>query len=134
MATQGAIPGFFEKRGLIYAAQPNGAALRSAGQTALGAGLLESALEFFVRAGDGAGIKQVAEAARGRGDAFGLEAAAKALGAPPTHAEWADLGEKALAEGMLWFAYRAFEKAEHQDGLERTRRAMFQAGIALEAR
>jgi len=33
---------------------------------------------------------------------------------------------------MLWFAYRAFEKADHQDGLERTRAAMHAAGISPE--
>jgi hypothetical protein len=30
---------------------------------------------------------------------------------------------------MLWFAYRSFEKADHQENLERTRRLMFEAGI-----
>jgi hypothetical protein len=31
---------------------------------------------------------------------------------------------------MLWFAYRAFEKADNQDGLERTRKEMHAAGIS----
>jgi hypothetical protein len=45
-------------------------------------------------------------------------------------AEWVGVGETALTAGLLWFAYRAFEKADHQDGLERTRAAMRAAGIA----
>jgi hypothetical protein len=42
------------------------------------------------------------------------------------------MGETALKAGMLWFAYRAFEKADNQDGLERARTAMHAAGISPE--
>lgn len=132
MAAQGAIPGFFEKRALIYAPQPDAAALRAQGQRLLEAGVLEGALESFVRANDAEGIGRIAAAAGGAGDAFAYEAAHKALGRAPSQAEWVGLGEKALAAGMLWFAYRAFEKADHQEGLERSRREMFNAGIAPE--
>ncbi|HWR97996.1 MAG TPA: hypothetical protein VN317_06195 [Candidatus Methanoperedens sp.] len=130
MATTESLPGFFARRALIYAAQPDAAALRSQGRTLLGRGLLEPALESFVRAGDSAGIGEVAEAARAAGDVFACEAALKALGQAQAPAQWVVLGETALAAGMLWFAYRAFEKADHQDGLERARRAMFEAGIS----
>lgn len=129
MAAAGGIPGFFEKRELIYAAQPDAAALRALGGRLLAGGLLEAALECFVKAGDASGIGQVAEAAGAAGDAFAYEAALKSLGKPATPADWVALGETALAAGMLWFAYRAFEKADHQDGLERTRAAMHEAGI-----
>jgi hypothetical protein len=130
MAAQTAVPGFFEKRDLIYAAQPNVAALRAQGKAQLGSGLFEGALESFVKAADTEGIGEVAAAARAAGDAFAYEAAFKALGKSPAAPEWVTLGETALAAGMLGFAYRAFEKADHQDGLERTRRAMFEAGIS----
>ena len=130
MATQDAIPGFFEKRELVYAAQPNAAALRAQGKRLLEAGILEGALESFTKAGDTSGIGEVAEAARAAGDAFAFEAALKALGKTPVPPEWVALGETALAAGMLWFAYRAFEKADHQDGLERARRAMHDAGMS----
>ena len=133
MAAQGTIPGFFEKRELIYAAQPDAAALGAQGRRLLEGGLLEAALESFVRAGDTAGITEVAAAARAAGDAFACEAALKALGKTPAPAEWVALGETALAAGMLWFAYRAFEKADSQDGLERARRAMHDAGITPQA-
>jgi hypothetical protein len=48
----------------------------------------------------------------------------------PAPGEWVAVAETALAAGMLSFAYRAFEKADHQEGLERARRAMFEAGIS----
>jgi hypothetical protein len=130
MAADKALPGFFEKRELLYAGQPNAGALVALGQTQLGAGVLDGALEAFVRAGNAEGMAQVAEAARAAGDAFSFEAALKAQGKAPAAGEWAALGETALAKGLLWFAYRSFEKADHQDGLERTRREMFAAGIA----
>ena len=130
MAAEGGLPGFFEKRGLVYADQPNAGGLRAQGQRLLDAGVLEGALESFANAGDAEGIGRVAAAAATAGDAFAYEAAVKALGKAPTPAEWVAVGETALAAGMLGFAYRAFEKADHQDGLERARQAMLAAGLA----
>ena len=130
MASPTALPGFFEKRELIYAAQPAAAALRAQAKRLLESGVLEGALESFQRAGDAAGTAEVAEAARAAGDAFAYEAALKALARAAAPAEWVAVGETALAAGMLSFAYRAFEKADHQDGLERARRALFEAGIS----
>jgi hypothetical protein len=90
--------------------------------------LLDSALESFVVAGDTAGIVQVEEAARRAGDTFSLLAAHRALGKTATAAEWVAMGETALQAGMLWFSYRAFEKADNQDGLSAPT-AMHAAGI-----
>ena len=132
MATQGTIPGFFERRELLFAAKSNPAALSAQGRGFLDAGLLDSALESFAMAGDSAGLAQVEAAARRAGDSFSLIAAFKALGTTATPAEWVVIGETALQAGMLWFAYRAFEKADNQDGLERTRTAMHAAGISPE--
>jgi hypothetical protein len=124
------MPGFFEKRELLYAGQINAAALGVQGRRFLEAGLLDSALESFLKAGDTAGLAQVDAAARAAGDSFSLEAALKALGKTAAPAEWIAVGETALAAGLLWFAYRAFEKADDQDRLERTRREMSAAGIS----
>ncbi len=129
---QGSITGFFERRELLFAAKPNPAALSAQGRGFLGAGLLDSALESFAMAGDTAGLAQVEEAARRTGDSFSLVAVLKALGKTATPVEWNAIGETALKAGMLWFAYRAFEKADNQDGLERARAAMHAAGITPE--
>ena len=132
MGTQSSIPGFYERRELLFAPKPDQAALSAHGRGFLAAGLLDSALESFAMAGDTAGLAQVDEAARRSGDAFTLVAALKALGKNATPAEWVTIGETALKAGMLWFAYRSFEKADNQDGLERTRTAMHAAGISPE--
>jgi hypothetical protein len=124
------MPGFFEQRELLYAEQANATALSAQGRRFLEAGLLDGALESFLKAGDRAGLAQVEAAARAAGDSFSLEAALKALGKTASPAEWTAVGETALAAGLLWFAYRAFEKADDQDRLERTRREMSAAGIS----
>ena len=134
MGTEKSLPGFFEKRELLFAPQPDAAGLGAKGRLCLEAGLLDGALEFFAKAGDAPGLAQVEEAARRSGDSFSLEAALKALGKTATPAEWAAVGETALGAGLLWFAYRAFEKADNQGGLERTRREMHAAGITPEQR
>ncbi len=132
MGTQGSIPGFYGRRELLFATKPDPAALSAHGRVFLEAGLLDSALESFAMAGDSAGLARVEEAARLAGDTFSLVPALKALGKTATSAEWVAIGETALTAGMLWFAYRAFEKADNQGGLERTRAAMHAAGISPE--
>lgn len=123
------VAGFFETRDQVYAAQPNAAALRALGKRALDQGLLERALECFTKGTDAEGLGQVAAAARAVGDTFAYEAALKALGRTAPADEWVAVGETALAAGLLWFAYHAFEKADRQEALERVRSAMFAAGV-----
>ena len=134
MATQDLLPSFYQRRELLFAEKPEPAALSAHGRRFLEAGLLDSALESYAAAGDAAGLAQVEEAARRAGDTFTLVAGLKALGKTDAAAAWASTGERALGAGLLWFAYRAFEKAESQEGLERTRHAMHEAGITFEQR
>ncbi len=133
MAKGGSVPGFFQKRDLLYAAQPDAGSLRATADGCVGEGLLETALELYGKAGDAAGAERVLEAARAAGDGFAVEAALRALGHAAPPGLWVEVGEKALAAGKLWFAYRAFEKADEQGGLERVRRAMAEAQIAVPA-
>jgi hypothetical protein len=130
VGTEKVLPGFFEKRESLFAPEPAPAALSARGRVFLEAGLLDNALEFFAKAGDTAGLALVEEAARRSGDAFSLEAALKALGRTAPPAEWVAVGERALGAALLWFAYHAFEKADDQGGLDRTRQAMHAAGIS----
>jgi tetratricopeptide (TPR) repeat protein len=120
---------FFGRRELLYAEQADAAALRAEGDGCLADGLLDTALALFQKAGEAGGIERVLEAAREAGDAFSFEAALRALGRTAKPEEWVRLGETALAGGRLSFAYRAFEKADNQSGLERVRREMSAAGI-----
>lgn len=132
MSAETTLPGFFEKRELLYAEQPDAAALRKEAGNAMAAGVLDVALDLFVKAGDTAGMEQVLEEARRIGDAFSFEAALRALGRTVGASEWVRLGETARAAGRLAFAYRAFEKADSQPNLERVRQEMAAAGIATE--
>lgn len=129
MSVEDEVPGFFEKRGLLYAEQPDAAALRKMGGEVLAIGLLDSALELFDKAKDREGLERVLEAARKAGDVFTFDAALRALGRTAAAEEWVRLGETAFAAGMLSFAYQAFEKADDQSGLEKVRREMAAAGI-----
>ena len=88
----------------------------------------------FTRAGDDSGLKEMALKCRKEGDAFGFEAASRALGVKPDAGDWRELGGTALSLGKLWFAYRAFEKAEDQEGLERVRRRMAEENIQVPPR
>jgi hypothetical protein len=132
VGAEGSIPGFYERRELLFSTKPVAAALSAHGRVFLTAGLLDSALESFAMAGDTASLAEAEAAARSSGDTFSLVQALKALGKSATPAEWVAVGETALAAGLLWFAYRAFEKADSQDGLDRTRTAMHAAGISPE--
>jgi tetratricopeptide (TPR) repeat protein len=129
MSKQAAIPGFFEKREMMYAEKPDQAGMKARGEALLAEGLLDGALELFQRAGHAAGLEKVLEAARREGDAFTFDAALRALGRPAAAEEWVRLAETAFAEGRLSFAYQAFERADHQAGLEKTRHEMAAAGI-----
>jgi hypothetical protein len=129
MAAAGEIPGFFQKREVLYAEKPDAAALRRQAEGSLVEGLLDTALEYYLKVGDTAGLERVAEAARVAGDVFTFAAALRALDRTVPAADWVRIGETALAGGKLSFAYRAFEKADHQPGLEQARREMAAAGI-----
>ena len=74
--------------------------------------------------GSGTGLEDMVLRCRKEGDAFGFEAASRALGKKPEAGEWKELGGTALALGKLWFAYRAYEKAEDQGGLDKVRQSM----------
>lgn len=121
--------GFFKKRGLLYSEQVQPEALKEHGLDLLGQGLLDDSLEFFIKAQDREGMEKVLEESRRVGDYFSFEAALKALGRVATREEWENLGETALKSGQLWFAYRAFEKADDQTGLKKVREQMAALGI-----
>ena len=78
-------------------------------------------------------MESVLEESRRSGDSFSFEAALRALSLEATREEWGALGRQALEDGKLWFAYRAFEKADDQGGLEKVRTAMSEKDITIPA-
>jgi hypothetical protein len=101
-----------------------GGTLREFASELVDQGLLDEALGYFVKAGDREGMESVLEESRRVGDTFSFEASLRALGREASKEEWGALGKQALDNGRLWFAYRAFEKADDQPGLEKVRASM----------
>jgi hypothetical protein len=128
MADEAVVTGFF-KRQQMLGEGASGEQLSKEAHRLAGEGLLDDAITFFIGAGDTAGLEKMALRCLKDGDLFGFEAASRALGKEPEAGEWQELGNKALAHGKLWFSYRAFEKAEDHDGLEKVRRRMSEEGV-----
>lgn len=118
------LPGFFRKREILHGDKSTPAAMSRQGAEMAARGLLDEALIFYIKADDADGIGKVLEESRKEGDAFSFEAALRALGRSASHDEWKDVASAAMRSGRWKFAYRAFEKADDQDGLEEVRRLM----------
>ena len=123
-------PDFFRKREMLDSGRTPKESLGRQGEEFLAQGRFDEALAFFGAAEDDEGRRRVLEASRSAADVFSFEAALRATGVTSSKEEWDDVGERALAKGFLWFAYRAFEKSENQGGLDRVRAAMTGEGIS----
>ena len=131
MSEEAKVPGFFRRREMIDNEQTAERKLVEQGGEFAKQGLLDEALTFFIRAGDEKGMKEVLAESRRLGDSFTFDAALRVLGKTASREEWKEVGEKAFEAGRLWFAYRAFEKADNQEGLEKVRTAMGEQGVSL---
>ena len=124
MTEKTSYPGFFRRREMLDGDKTAGGTLRELASELVDQGLLDEALGYFVKAGDREGMESVLEESRRVGDTFSFEASLRALGREASKEEWGALGKQALDKGRLWFAYRAFEKADDQPGLEKVRASM----------
>lgn len=131
MNKEAKVPGFFRRRDLLDSEQPAERKLVDQGEEFAEQGLLDEALTFFIRAGDDKGMRRVLAESRSLGDSFTFDAALRVLGKTASRSEWKEVGEKAFEAGRLWFSYRAFEKADYQEGLEKVRAAMGEQGVSL---
>lgn len=131
MNKEAKVPGFFRRRDLLDSEQPAERKLVDQGEEFAEQGLLDEALTFFIRAGDEKGMRRVLAESRSLGDSFTFDAALRVLGKTASRSEWKEVGEKAFEAGRLWFSYRAFEKADYQEGLEKVRAAMGEQGVSL---
>ena len=131
MTEEAKVPGFFRRRELLDSDRTSEGNLSSQAEAFEEEGLLDEALSFHLRAGNEKGIERILEKSRKTGDFFTFDAALKALGRTSSREEWKKVGEVALASGRLWFAYRSFEKADDQEGLEKVREEMERQGVSL---
>ena len=131
MNEEAKVPGFFQRRELLDSEQPPERKLVDQGGEFVEQGLFDEALTFYIRAGDEKGMKTVLAESRRLGDTFTFDAALRSLGKTATQSDWKEVGENAFEAGRLWFSYRAFEKADFQEGLEKVRAAMNEQGVSL---
>ena len=134
MADEAVVTGFYKRQEMLESGGVSRDQLSKEARRLVDEGLLDEAVTFFTRAEDTAGLEDMVLRCRKEGDAFGFEAASRALGKEPDAGEWKELGGTALALGKLWFAYRAYEKAEDQDGLDKVRQGMARDEIELPPR
>jgi len=119
------LPPCLKKRRLLNEAELNPSLARDLGEKFLALGWWEDALEFFLKAGDQAGLARVKTHALETGDAYLLT---RLGGADPE--DWRRLGEQALALSKLQFARKAFEKAGDREKSEAVGRLLEERGPA----
>ena len=134
MAEDAVVTGFFKRQQLLDGEGVSHEQLSREAERLAGEGLTDEAVTFYARAENEGGLKEMAHRCRKDGDAFGFAAASHALGTRPDTGDWKELGGTALALGKLWFAYRAFAKAEDQEGLEKVRQRMAEANVQVPPR
>jgi hypothetical protein len=76
------------------------------------------ALDFFEKAHDLKGIRQIREWSLEQGDPFLLQQTAKLLKEPASEASWRKIGEKALAAGRLQQALMAFNALADEEKIQ----------------
>ena len=131
MNKEAKVPGFFRRRDLLDSEQPAERKLVVVQGSFSQTKVQTKEQTFFIRAGDEKGMRRVLAESRSLGDSFTFDAALRVLGKTASRSEWKEVGEKAFEAGRLWFSYRAFEKADYQEGLEKVRAAMGEQGVSL---
>ena len=103
------ILGCLKKRDLLHNPQVGKGELSRYGQEYLQQDRLADALDFFEKAEDTEGIRQVRDRSIEAGDPFLLQLSGKLLKEKPAEEVWRRVGTKALAEGRLRQALIAFQ-------------------------
>lgn len=134
VSDEAVVTGFFKRQEMLESEGTSKEQLSQEARRLADEGLLDEAVTFFIRAEDTAGLDEMAARCRKEGDLFGFEAASRALGREPEAGEWKELGGTALTLGKLWFAYRGYEKADDQEGLDKVRQRMARDEVELPPR
>lgn len=105
------MPACLKKRRLLNDPELRPEVCKEYAEKFLALGWWQDALEFFQKAGDAQGLEQIKSHCLETGDAFLLGR----LGLSQDPATWRQVAEKALDQGKLRFARRAFELAGDAD-------------------
>jgi len=114
---KGKLPDPLKRREILYGRDTPREALIQYGDLYRNEGRLNDAVEFYGMAGYREGLMELKEVAVQRGDFFLLQQVAGFLDDEIPPEVWRDLGRRALQEGKLSFAQKAFAQAGDLEAL-----------------
>ncbi|MDP6439246.1 MAG: hypothetical protein QGH74_06410 [Candidatus Brocadiia bacterium] len=121
MAKSNELPGFREKRKVLFGPKTSPKQMRDMGVRFMEAERYDDALEFFARTEAKADVKEIVRIAMDRGDTPLLLRARLVLGETPAEKELLACARKAEAAGRKSMAVVAYSKAGNEEEAERLR-------------
>lgn len=118
------LPHLKQKQKLLYAEDPEPAALIALGQRYLEAGWFNDAIDFWQRAEHREGLQQLQMTAVEQGDAFLFNRCLHALDEEAPESAWQELAQRALDLGKLQFAREGYRMSGDRKGMERVEQQM----------
>lgn len=108
-----------KKRDLLHNPQVNGQEISRLGWDFLKQDRLVDALDFFEKAQDMEGIRQIRERGIEAGDPFLVKLSSKLLKEPAPAEVWGRVGEKAFSDGRFQQALTAYKVIQDEEQIER---------------
>ncbi len=124
MAKKHELPGFYEKRKILFGAKTTPERMRQTGKLFMDAERYDDALEFFERAKADDLTRQIAQVAMERGNVLLYMRAKKVLAERIAEQEWSRLAASAEEAGQYAGARVAHLKAGHEEDAARLARMM----------
>lgn len=121
MAKSKELPGFDEKRKILFGAKSSPEKMRETGELFMDAERYDDALEFFQRCDAQDQTREIARRAMAAGNTPLYMRAKKVLGEDITEQEWSELAATAEKTGLHSVAYVAHLKAGHEEEAARLR-------------
>jgi len=115
MAQKQKLPGFYQKRKVLFGAKTTPQTMRETGRLLMDAGRHDDALELFERCAAEDLTRQIAAGAMSAGDVPLFMRAKKVLKEAITEEEWTRLAANAEKAGAYSMAYVAHLKAGHEE-------------------
>jgi hypothetical protein len=128
MARKPDLPGFYQKRKILFGAKTAPAKMRETGKLFMDAGRYDDALEFFERCSADDLARQIAAMAMKAGDTALYMRAKKVLKEQISDQEWAAVAANAEKAGAHTMAYVAHLRAGHEEEAARLRAVIGAAG------
>jgi len=122
MAKRDELPGFREKRKILFSEKTSPEKMRQAGEQFMAAERYDEALEFFQRVNAGESTRKIASAAMERGNVPLYMRAKKVLREDVSEQEWLQLAANAKRAELWSAAYLALTRAGREDEAAEVRR------------